>query len=84
METKGVAQQVEARKVANFYFLQRVGQEVNDSDKQEVCQQVEVRTTNNIYIFSKLIEQQVTNMETQEGSQRVECLDTDVQVTPKR
>ena len=43
METRGVAQQVEARKIAKFYFLQRVGQEVDDSDNQEDCQQVEVR-----------------------------------------
>ena len=70
-------------KIAKFNFLQRVGQEVNDSDNQEDGQQVEVRTTN-FYIFSKLVDQQVTNMETQEGGQRVECLDTDTQVTPKR
>ena len=83
METRGVAQQVEARKIAKFYFLQRVGQEVDDSDNQEDCQQVEVRTTN-FYIFSKLVDQHVTNLETQEGGQRVECLDMAVQVTPKR
>ena len=67
----------------NLSFLQRFGQQVDDSDNQVVCQQVEVRTTN-FYIFSKLVDQQVTNMETQEGGQRVECLDMDVQVTPKR
>ena len=68
-----------------FYsVLQHLGQEVNGSDdNQEACQQVEVRTTN-FYIFSNLFDQQVTNMETQEGGQRVECLDTDTQVTPKR
>ena len=46
LETRGVAQQVEARKIAEYIFLQRVGQVVNDSDNQEACQQVEVRTTN--------------------------------------
>ena len=83
METRGVAQQVEARKIAEYNFLQRVGQDVDDSDDQEACQQVEVRTTN-FYIFSKLVDQQVTNTETQEGGQRVECLDMDIQVTPKK
>ena len=43
LETQGVAQQVEARKIAEYIFLQRVGQVVNDSDNQEACQQVEVR-----------------------------------------
>ena len=62
---------------------QQVGQEVNDSDNQVVCQQVGVRNTN-FYIFSKLVDQHVTNLETQEGGQRVECLDMAVQVTPKR
>ena len=67
-----------------FYsVLQHLGQEVNGSDNQEACRQVEVRSTN-FYIFSNLFDQQVTNIETQEGGQRVECLDMAVQVTPKR